>query len=564
MNAAFMLFVLFFASLTTSVAQQPVATDSAYTIRDSVRIPTRSGVDISAIVVRKKGDVMPLPAILFYTTYFQGVGDAVFAKKSADRQYVGIVAYARGIRSDLRHYVPFEHEGTDVYDIIDWVSKQEWCDGTVGMYSGSYTGFSQWATVKNIHPALKTIVPQVAVMPGFDFPMENGVPLSHILSWSNDNIYKREPLSRSLPFEYFTSGIAFRDMDSAAGWRNPIFQRWLAHPTYDEYWQSLVPTAAEYANISIPVLTTTGYYDGAQIGALQYFRLHTQYNRNAEHYVVIGPYDHWGGQRKPALELMGYQIDSVAAISMEQLAYQWLDYILKGKAKPELLKDRVNYQVMGANEWRHASTLEAMSDTVLRFYFNKGMLDVRKPAKAGFATQIVDFKDRETQNNYFTPMIVFNTLDTSNGLVFTTTPFQEEFAINGSFTGQLVASINKKDMDISLALYELQADGTCFFLARYVGRASHAKDNSKRQLLVPHTKEFIPVGNTRLVSKQLHRGSRLVVLLNINKHPFEIMNYGSGKDVNDETIGDAHEPLRIQWHNESFIDIPIEQKGVGK
>jgi hypothetical protein len=46
-------------------------------------------------------------------------------------------------------------------------------------------------------------------------------------------------------------------------------------------------------------------------------------------------------------------------------------------------------------------------------------------------------------------------------------------------------------------------------------------------------------------------------LLNINKHPFEIINYGSGKLVPDETIKDAGEPLQIKWHNDSFIKIPV-------
>jgi putative CocE/NonD family hydrolase len=542
---------------STTFAQQQSQNDSIYIIQDSVLIPTKSGIDISAIIVRKKTNTSPLPAILFYTTYYQDASDAIFAKKSADRDYVGIVAYARGIKTDLKNYKPFENEGTDIYDIIEWISKQEWCNGSVGMYSGSYTGFSQWATVKNIHPALKTIVPQVAVMPGYDFPMENNVPLSHILSWSNDNIYKNKLLPRSLPFDYFNKGTAYNKLDSLAGIPNPIFQNWLSHPAYDSYWQSMVPTPTEYAKINIPVLTTTGYYDGSQIGALQYFKLHNKYNKNTNHYFVIGPYDHFGGQRRPAKNLMGYEIDSVANISMEKLAYDWLDFILKGKPKPELLKDKVNFQVMGTNEWRHAPNLQIINNDTLTFYLDNKSLIAQKPKKKGFETQIVDFKDRENQNNYYTPEIIFDTLDASNGLVFTTEPFQKEFTINGSFTGNLWTTINKKDMDVSLALYEIMPDGRYFFLTRYVGRASFAKDNSKLQLLKPNKKENIPFDNTRFVSKKINKGSRLVILLNINKHPFEIINYGSGKPVSEETIQDAGEPLQIKWHNDSFIKIPV-------
>lgn len=556
--------LLFILLMSTSpvLTQTLQTTGDKYIIEDNQLIPTRDGSFISAIVVRKKINTTPLPAALFYTTY-QSPNDANFGKKLADRDYVSIITYARGIKTDISQYKPYENEQNDIYDIIDWISKQNWCNGAVGMYGGSYTGFSQWSTVKMIHPALKTIVPQVAVMPGYDFPMENNIPLNNILSWPNDNIYKREPLSRGLSFEWFEKGTSFRSLDSLAGRRNAIFQKWMQHPDYDTYWQSLVPTPDEYKSINIPILTTTGYYDGCQISALQYFKLHTKYNPNANHYVVIGPYDHWGGQRKAAANLMEYIIDPAANIAMEELAYQWLDYILKGANKPDLLKDRINYQVMGTNEWKHAPSLNKMNNGTLKFFLsdikqnNSHNLSLKSPKKKTFIQQTVDFKDRENQNSYYTPQIVFDSLDTGNGLVFTSESFKDDFTINGSFTGNLITEINKKDMDVSLALYELDDKGKYFFITRYVGRASYAKNNSKRQLLQPGKKESIPFNNTRLVSKKISKGSRFVVLLNINKHPFEIINYGSGKDVYDETIKDAGEPLQIKWFSDSFIEIPI-------
>lgn len=557
MNNLLKVFILFWVGFSAVFSQPSTEGDTIYTIQDSILIPTRSGITIAAMVVRKKTNIAPLPTILFYTTYFQGAGDTVFGERAADRDYVGVIAYARGIKTDLKYYAPYEHESTDVYDIIDWISKQSWSDGSVGMYSGSYTGFAQWAAVKNRHPALKTIVPQVAVMPGFDVPMENNVEQNLSLYWPHDHIYKKEPIRRSLPFEWYESGIAFKSMDSLAGYKNEIFQKWLQHPAYDSYWQYMVPTPEEYAKITIPILSTTGYYDGSQLSAIQYFKFHNQYNKNANHYLVIGPYDHWGGQRSPASNLMGYAIDPVAQISMMELAYQWLDHILKGKPKPELLKDKVNYQVMGTNEWRHAPSLQKINNDTLTFFLHKNALTSLNPKKKGFESQSIDFKDRETQNNYFTPEIVFDTLDVSNGLIFTTAPFEAGFSMNGSFTAHLFATINKKDMDISLALYEQLPDGSYFFLTRYVGRASYAKNNSIRQLLVPHKKESIPLTNTRFVSKQIRKGSRLVILLNINKHPFEIINYGSGKRVSEETIKDAGEPLQIQWHYDSYLKIPI-------
>jgi uncharacterized protein len=557
MKYLFSLFFVLFACVVITKAQHVSTADSIYIVEDSVLIPTKSGIPISAIIVRKKINTEPLPTILFYTTYYQGAGDAILGKRSADRDYVGVVAYARGIRTNLKDYAPYEHEGTDIYDIIDWISKQAWCNGKVGMYGGSYTGFSQWATAKKIHPALKTIVPQVAVMPGFDFPMENNVPIGNILSWSHDNIYKLPPLRRSLVFEWFENGSSFRSLDSLAGQSNPIFQKWLQHPSYDTYWKSLIPSPKEFSNINIPILTTTGYYDGAEISALQYLKLHSKYNKNANHYFVVGPYDHWGGQRSASPNLMGYDIDPVANISMQDLAFQWLNYILKDGQKPALLKDKVNYQVMGSNEWKHVASLDKMNNDTLTFYLDKYVLNTKKPKITTHISQTVDFKDRENQNTFYTPEIIFDTLDVSNGLVFTTKALDNDFSLNGSFFGKLSASINKKDMDVSIALYEQRADGKYFFLTRYVGRASYAKDNSRRTLLNPNKKETIPFSNTHLISKKVSKDSKLVILLNINKHPFEIINYGSGKTVADETIKDAGGPLIIKWYNDSFIKIPI-------
>jgi len=549
----------FIVSFSPSYALQTNNPDSNLYVIDSVLIPTRNGIDISAFIVRKKNITTTLPAILFYTTYYEGKKDNYFAKISAEKGYVGILAYARGIHTNLRYYFPYEHEVSDIYDIIDWISKQAWCNGSVGMYGGSYTGFSQWSAVKKRHSALKTIVPQVAVMPGFDVPMENNVQLNMSLYWPNDNIYKRKPIRRSLPFEWFEGGLSFGSMDTLAGFPDSIFQRWLQHPDYDSYWKSLVPSKEEYAGINIPILTTTGYYDGSQISALQYYKLHTMFNNNANHYVVIGPYDHWGAQRKPASVVRGYSIDSVANINMQELAYLWFDYILKGKEKPSILKDRVNYQVMGTNSWFHSPSMSEMTNDTLTLYFNNSELISGKPSYQSKRLQTIDLKDRKTENSFFAASIVADSIDTGNGLVFTSAPFEEDFAIQGAFFGNLIANINKKDMDISLALYELMPEGKYFYLTRYLGRASYANDNSQRHLLTPNTDETIPIGNTRLVCKHIRKGSRLIAILNINKHPFEIINYGSGKNVCDETMQDALNPLSILWSSKSHIKIPIKR-----
>jgi len=365
----------------------------------------------------------------------------------------------------------------------------------------------------------------------------------------------------------YASGVSYRKIDSVDGTPNKWLQRWLQHPAYDSYWQQMVPYKDDFSSISIPVLTLTGYYDDGQQSALWYLKEHYKYNKNAEHYLVIGPYDHFGtdGRFKDPV-IRGYEIDPAAQFNTEALLYQWMDYVFRGGKKPDMLKDRINYQVMGANVWKHAPSLAGMSNETLKLYLTdsiaKGshLLSAKKPATTGFLTQSVDFADRKTSNNdYYPDLVLGKKPDTSNGFVFISDPIDEPMEISGLFSGSLNVIINKKDFDFGVVLYELMPSGELFHLSYYVGRASYANDMTSRTLLTPDSLQSIPFDRTRLVSRKLSKGSRLLVALNVNKHAYAQINYGTGKDVSDEDLSDAKTPLQVRWRNDSFISIPISK-----
>ena len=79
-----------------------------------------------------------------------------------------------------------------------------------------------------------------------------------------------------------------------------------------------------------------------------------------------------------------------------------------------------------------------------------------------------------------------------------------------------------------------------------------------RRLLRPGMREIVDFQSVRLTSRRMAPGSRIVVLLSIIKQPDMQINYGTGKDVSDETIDDANEPLIIKWFGDSFVDVPIK------
>ncbi|ALL08636.1 hypothetical protein AQ505_03060 [Pedobacter sp. PACM 27299] len=542
-----------------------------YDIADSVLIKAPNGITLSAVVVRKKGAPLQQPTALMYFIYSDTKRSLMEAKYAADHGYVGIVADARGKRLSPDDPVPYEHEAKDVNLVIDWIVQQPWSDGRVAMYGGSYSGFAQWAAAKYLHPALKTIVPYVAAIPGLGLPMENNIFLLANYQWPfyvTNNKYTDDAVNndgarwRAMRMKWWESGLAYNKVDSLDGTPNPWLQKWLSHPDYDTYWQSMVPFKQDYAKINIPVLTITGYYDDGQVSALEYLREHYKYRPNAEHYLIIGPYDHFGAQKGGIPNLRGYQVDERALINTREITFQWMDYILKAGKKPELLQDKINFEVMGANTWRHVPSLDQMEASKIRFYLDKTGEEYRlsplKPVQGSFTDQTVDMRDRTTMNNdYYPDPIVKDEIDKSNGLFFLTKPFDTAVSVSGSLEGELKAIINKKDMDVGLTLYELTPDGQYFQLSYFLGRASYAHDSSKRKLLCPGKEETIPFYRSRVFSRQLKKGSRLLLMLNIDKNPFAEINYGTGKQVSRESMKDAGEPLKIKWSTQSYIDLGI-------
>lgn len=546
-----------------------------YHIADSVLIKAPNGITLSAVVVRKKGAPLKQPTALMYFIYSDTERSLKEAKYSADHGYVGIVADARGKRLSPDDPVPYEHEAKDVNSVIDWIVQQPWSDGRVAMYGGSYSGFAQWAATKHLHPALKTIVPYVAAIPGLGLPMENNIFLLANYQWPfyvTNNKYTDEAVNddgtrwRNMRMKWWESGKAYNKVDSLDGTPNPWFQKWLSHPDYDAYWQSMVPYKQEFSKVNIPVLSITGYYDDGQVSALEYLREHYKYLPSAEHYLIIGPYDHFGAQKGGVPNLRGYQVDPLALINTREITFQWMDYILKGGKKPELLKDKINFEVMGANIWRHVPSIDQMETSKIRFYLEKSgavyQLSSLKPVKGQFMAQSVDLADRKTANNdYYPDPIIKDEIDKSNGLFFLSKPFDAAVSVSGLLEGELKAIINKKDMDIGLSLHELTPEGQYFQLSYFLGRASYAHDSSQRKLLRPGKEETIPFYRSRVFSRQLKKGSRLLLVLNIDKNPFAQINYGTGKEVSQESIKNAGTPLQIRWSTQSFIELGISRSG---
>jgi hypothetical protein len=544
-----------------------------YIIEKDVAVKMPDGGTLCAIITRPRAAAGRLPAVLNFTIYAQPEFNRNEARRMASHGYAGIVGLTRGKGCSPDKPMPYEHDSADAAALIDWIAAQPWSNGRVGMYGGSYEGFTAWAAAKRMPKALKAIMAGAPVAPGIDVPMEGNVLWSFVYPWPfytmntrtlDDATYNDSARWNRLNHDWYATGRAYRDLDKIDGTPNPVFDRWISHPSYDSYWQSMIPYREEFAAIDIPVLQTAGYYFGGPGAAVYYFKEHYHYRPNAEHYLVIGPYDHLRGHSgtvgplgtSTMTNLAGYDFDPVAQLDMDALRYQWFDYTLKNGPKPAMLQDKVNYEVMGANVWKHAPSLAAMANQMLRFHLSGNRLSRKKTA--GSVTLTVNLADRSDVDRQAPGGGVLDKdLDTSNAVVFISDPIQKPTELSGLFSGRLDFITNKKDFDFNVGLFELTAKGEYLQLAPYWARASYVADLRHRHLLTPGKRQHLDFKSIRLMSRKVAPGSKLVVVLSVIKGTGQQINYGTGKDVSDETIADAKVPLKIRWFGGSYVDLPV-------
>ena len=261
-------------------------------------------------------------------------------------------------------------------------------------------GFDQWATLKEAPAHLATIVPAAAAYAGVDFPFFKNIFASYDIQWlsftsgvtPNAKLFGDSSIWNDKFRELYLAHRPFKELDQVVGNTSTHFQTWLKHPTPDEYWQAMVPTPDQYKRINVPILTITGHYDGDQAGAMTYYREHMLYGSDEakqKHFLIIGPWDH-AGTRTPNREVGGLKFGEASMLDLNKLHKEWYDWTMKSGAKPEFLKKRVAYYVVGAEEWKYADSLEGISNAKRVLYldsdgdandvFRSGSLSEKQPS----------------------------------------------------------------------------------------------------------------------------------------------------------------------------------------
>src|SRR3954471_11376228 len=152
----------------------PAKIDGSVTV--SYIVPTRDA-DIYLEVAEPTagGKVVPAPVILTYSPY------SVLGR-NGDADHWNPLGYARayadvigtGNSGGCYDYGGNREKRTG-HDVVEWIARQRWTTGKVGMLGGSYDGTTQYATAITHPKGLATIVPEAAISRWYDYAYAGGI-----------------------------------------------------------------------------------------------------------------------------------------------------------------------------------------------------------------------------------------------------------------------------------------------------------------------------------------------------------------------------------------------------
>jgi putative CocE/NonD family hydrolase len=551
-----------------------------------VKIPMRDGVQLNATLYRPK-ESKPLPVIFTLTPY---IADNTHPRGVyfAQNGYVFAAVDSRGRGNSEGIFEPFACEPRDGHDIVEWLTAQLWCNGQVAMWGGSYGGYDQWLTLRESPPHLCTIVPVASAHAAVDFPFIGNIFTSFEVQWLTftSGVARNTSIMDDTRFwtekfeEMYQNHLPYKELDRIVGIRSTFFRNWIKHPHPDAFWDRMALSEAQYDQISLPILTITGHYDGDQPGAMEYYRRHmaSKSDHKAAHYLVIGPWDH-AGTREPKPEFGGLKFGEASLLDMNKLHKEWYDWIMKGTKKPAFLKQRIAYYVAGEEKWKYADNLEAIPTRTDTLYlssvngaadvFHSGNLRTRKPTKRRsdcvdtFIYNPLDKRPGDLERLAVKDFFTDQTYDLNlfgHGLVYHSEPFARETEITGWVKLFAWIELDVPDTDFSVTLSEVLPNGTVIRLTQDFQRARYRESKRVEKLVIPGEINLYTFREFTFFSRKIAKGSRLRLIISCPNTIYLEKNYNSGGVVAEESSTDARTAHVILYHDidhPSHLELPV-------
>ncbi|MEO8822150.1 MAG: CocE/NonD family hydrolase [Ginsengibacter sp.] len=463
-------------------------------------ITMRDGVKLYTIIYIPKDQTHTYPFLVERTPYsVSPYGENNYAKRIGPNEalmhekYIFVYQDVRGRYMSEGHnkevtpYIPNKKsnkevdESSDTYDTMDWLVKNiKNNNGRAGLYGISYPGFYATASLPGAHPSIKAVSPQAPVtdefigddanhngafflMDNFDFMNYFGKERNGPTENYGSTMFNA---SRKDAYQFFLTLGPIKNTQSEKYFdhRSYIWNEYLAHDTYDDYWQKR--NIRQYLkNIKIPTLVVGGWFDAEDLfGSLHTYEAIEKQSPVNNNYLVMGPWTHGAWARNGWNRFGTYDFGSnTSQYFQDSLQTKFFNYFLKDEGAWNASEATV-FET-GTNEWRHFETWPPENISEVSYYFDPDKkLSLQKNISKNSSDEYVSdpanpvpytAKIQARRNNEY--MVEDQTFASSRKdvLVYESPVLDEDVTIAGHILADIFASISTTDADFIVKLIDV-------------------------------------------------------------------------------------------------------------
>ncbi len=380
-------------------------------------------------------------------------GDPIFF---ARRGYAHVVCNARGTgKSEGKWDFVGPQEVKDVYETIEWLAAQPWCDGNVAMFGVSYFAWIQLFVATLNPPHLKALFcPWGSTDFYRDFIYRGGIfSYKWPIGWSATslvygkcrpaNVSKqrmgeksyREAIARLLDDDNIRAVpeliTVLKDPESGI---NPFIADLALHPSYDDFWKE---RTVDYSKIKIPAFIG---------GCWGMYGIHTP--------AAFRSWEHLNVPKKMLLGPPVYLDRPLYQLQHE--AVRWFDHWIKGVDTGIMNEPPVRIFIMGTGEWKESTDWPVPETKWVPFYLHEeGLLNEHEHWSNEGSDSFEDSPWMRGSLQYATPPLVENT------------------EICGPIALKLYASTTDTDIHWIISLLKIDAEGKEHLVTKGWLKASH-------------------------------------------------------------------------------------------
>lgn len=543
-----------------------------------VKMSARDGVNLSTDIYLPKAQAK-FPTVLLRTPYDNNLDMMIQqGRRMANNGYACVIQDCRGRFDSDGDYYPYRHDGTDGYDTQEWIGRQAWSNGKIGMSRGSYLGMVQWQSAMHRNEFLTCLAPRVATCDIFSGLVHPGgaLQLSVLMLWGMETNART---GQSIDYHNWTE--AFRSlplfkMDELAGRNLPFWKDWVGHWNYDDYWAQ-TNVELQWGEIAVPALNMGGWFDLYAQHAFINFNGLRQKGRTTEarqSKLIVGP---WAHRLSTSPRVGDVDFGAGSMVNLDQLEMRWFDYWLKGIDNGIVDEPPLRLFIMGINVWRDEHEWPLARTSWQKWYLHAnghantvlgdGVLSPELPGSESSDQFVYDPRHPVQTiggNNCCSPHIVaWGPYDQrpaemrSDVLCYTSAPMESDIEVTGPIKMVLYAATDAADTDWTAKLIDVWPTGYAMNLCDGIIRARYRESLTEPTLIKPN-KIYEYEIDLAVTGNVFRKGHCIRVDISSSNFPRFDRNLNTGDALaTGEKIRAAHQTVYHSRDYPSHIVLPV-------